>query len=55
LEIKDELGKGSFGVVSKGILKEWEPMGKKSITVAIKVDLCLNDFILIVLANEGML
>jgi hypothetical protein len=35
--IEQELGKGSFGVVSKGSVQGWEPLGQKSVTVAIKV------------------
>lgn len=43
--IEQELGKGSFGVVSRGSVQGWEPLGQKMVTVAIKVETNLNCFL----------
>ncbi|CAD5231210.1 unnamed protein product [Bursaphelenchus xylophilus] len=37
LQVLKELGKGSFGVVNKGILRNWDAYGSKGVYVAIKV------------------
>ncbi|CAD5223843.1 unnamed protein product [Bursaphelenchus okinawaensis] len=37
LRIQQELGKGSFGVVNKGLLQNWDVYGPKGVYVAIKV------------------